>query len=84
MEETEKNLQKLKSGRIEMKVTFTNLMIAVHYVQIQNSAFSSSLEWRVLMDETVHDVKSPKSFSAVLTVVLIRKSDSMLLKNKVF
>ena len=66
-----------------MKVIFTNLMIAVYYVQFQNREFSSSLEWRVLMDET-HDVKSPKNFSAVVTVVLIRNSDSMLLKIKVF
>ena len=34
--------------------------------------------------EFVHDVKSPKSFSAVLTVMLIRNSDSMFLKIKLF
>ena len=51
LEGNEKKLQKLKSGCIEMKMTFTNLMIAVHYVQFQNIALSSSLEWHVLMDE---------------------------------
>ena len=52
LEGTKKKLLKLKSGHIEIEVTFTNLMIAVYYVQFQNSEFSSSLEWCVLMDET--------------------------------
>ena len=38
LEGTEKKLQKLTSGRNEMKVTFSN---KVYYVQFQNSAFSA-------------------------------------------
>ena len=81
--EPKKKLKKIKSDRIEMKVIFTNLMIAVYYVQFQNSEFSSSLEWRVLMDETcAWCEKSEEFFSS--SVMLIRNSDSMLLKIKVF
>ena len=45
-----------------MKVTLTHLVIAMHYVQFQNSAFISFLEWSLLMGETRPRCKNSEEF----------------------